>query len=133
MANEALLVFGLLFGLLLTGIVAVDAANRNRSALIWGMATFFTGVLGAFVYALVVLTGDGAESGDPDVVRTCSACGTGHEGTPNYCRECGEPMDDADDRPVATVLRSGSDGYCSNCKSEVGLSADACSDCGALL
>jgi hypothetical protein len=42
------------------------------------MTTFCTGVLGAFVYALVVLTGDGAESGDPDLVWRCSACGTGH-------------------------------------------------------
>jgi hypothetical protein len=52
--------------------------------------------------------------------------------TPNCCRECSEPLNDVEDRPATTVLRSGMDDYCSNCKSKVGLSTFTCSNCGAL-
>jgi RNA polymerase subunit RPABC4/transcription elongation factor Spt4 len=133
-SSHALLVIGLLLGIVLTIVVGADAHSRGRSGFLWGFLTFFTGLVGAFVYALVVLTGDGAEDdGDPDVVRVCRNCSAAHEGTPAYCSDCGEPLDEADDRPVASVLRSGSRGYCGNCRSQVDLDADDCPNCGAVL
>lgn len=134
MSGHALLVIGLLIGIVLTIAVGVDAHNRGRSGLLWGFLTFFTGIIGAFVYALVVLTGDGSDDdGDSDAVRVCQNCSATHDGTPAYCSDCGEPLDEADDRPVASVLRSGSQGYCGNCTSRVDPDADSCPSCGAVL
>lgn len=133
-SSHALLVFGLLLGIVLTVAVGVDAHNRGRSGLLWGLLTFLTGVIGAFIYALVVLTGDGADADEgSDTRRVCSNCSAAHTGAPDYCSDCGEPLGADDDAPVASILRSGSQGYCGNCKSEVPLDADTCSNCGALL
>lgn len=136
MSSHALLVIGLLVGLVLTVAVGVDAHRRGRSGFLWGLLTFFTGVVGAFVYALVVLTGDGGKSGsgegETDAVRVCPNCSATHAGTPDYCSDCGEPLDADDDASVATVLRSGSRGYCSDCKGRVDLDADRCPNCGAV-
>lgn len=131
MSNHALLLFGLLLGIGLTVAVGIDAHNRGRSGFVWGLLTFFTGLLGAFIYALVVLTDDGTDRADVDEVRRCSNCSATHPGSPDYCSECGEPLGSDDDTPVATVLRSGSQGYCSNCKARVNFDAETCSDCGA--
>ncbi|WP_372912385.1 zinc ribbon domain-containing protein [Salinigranum sp.] len=133
MSSHALLAFGLLLGVVLTVTVGVDAHNRGRSGFLWGLLTLFTGLVGAFFYALVVLTGDGATDDGPDTVRYCSACATAHMGTPAFCSDCGESLGTDEDRAVASVLRSGADGYCSNCKSKVGLDAETCSNCGAVL
>lgn len=132
MSNHALLVLGLVVGLTMTIAVGFDAHSRGRNGVLWGLLTFFTGLLGAFVYALVLLTQAGADD-DPETVRTCAACGATNAGTPEYCSDCGEPLTDGDDAPVASIIRSGSKGYCSNCQSEVGLDADACANCGAVL
>ena len=40
---------------------------------------------------------------DPGRLRRCPACGADHDGEPNYCADCGDPLD-----------------------------ADGCSDCGAV-
>lgn len=133
MSSHALLAVGLLLGVVLTVAVGVDAHNRGRSGFLWGLLTFVTGLVGAFFYALVVLTGDGATDDDPDTVRYCAACEAAHTGTPQFCSDCGESLGTDDDRAVASVLRSGADGYCSNCKSKVGLDAETCSNCGAVL
>jgi len=135
MSAHALLVFWLLFGVALTVGVGVHAHNRGRSGFIWGLLTLFTGLIGAFIYVLVVLTGDGAQAADedPDHRRVCPNCSTAHAGQPEYCSECGEALGSDDDRPTGSVLRSGSQGYCSNCKGQVELDAEACRQCGALL
>lgn len=135
-SSHALLVFGFLFGIALTIGVGVHAHNRGRSGFLWGLLTFFTGIIGAFIYLLVTLTSDGDDTGDDgrsDVRRVCPACSSVHAGEPNYCEECGEALGPDDDRPDSTILRSGSQGYCSNCKGEVKFDADTCPNCGALL
>lgn len=134
MTSHALLALGVLVGMLLTVGVGVDAHNRGRSWVLWGMLTFFTGLVGAVIYGLVVLAGGDSSGGgdDADTVRYCPNCSTTHPGTPNFCSDCGEPLDADDDRPVATILRSGSRGYCRNCTSAVGLDADTCPNCGAV-
>jgi len=135
MSAHALLVFWLLFGVALTVGVGVHAHNRGRSGFIWGLLTLFTGLIGAFVYVLVVLTGDGASDADedPDHRRVCPNCATAHTGQPEYCSACGEALESDDDKPTGSVLRSGSQGYCSNCKGKVELDAETCRHCGALL
>lgn len=135
MSSHALLVFSFLFWIALTVGVGVHAHNRGRSGFIWGLLTFLTGLIGAFIYALVVLTGDGThtEGKDPDFRRVCPNCSATHTGRPAYCSACGEALGSDDDKPTGSVLRSGSQVYCSNCKGKVGLDAETCRHCGALL
>jgi len=115
--------------------VGIHASSRGRSGFVWGLVAFLVGLVGVVVYLLALLiTDDPPDGGDGDAtrVRVCPACSANHEGTPNYCSECGEALN-ADDGVVrARILRSGSRGYCSHCKSRVGLDADACADCGAV-
>lgn len=118
--------------------VGIHASSRNRSGFVWGLATFLLGIVGVVVYLLALLLTDDPPDGedgndDIDRFRRCPACSTRHEGEPNYCAECGEPLDEDDDVVAARLLRSGSRGYCSNCKSQVDLDADDCPDCGAVL
>lgn len=132
MANEALLVFGLAVGILLAVAVGIDANNRDRSGLAWGLLTFFTGLIGAFIYVLVLLMAAGSED-DPDVVRVCSNCSEAHDGAPAYCSNCGEALSQDDQAPTASIIMSGERAYCSNCNSQVDVDANACSGCGAVL
>lgn len=126
--------------LLLTTVavaVGIHASSRGRSGFVWGLVAFLMGLVGVVVYLLALLITDDPptdrdDQDDPQQRRVCPECSTSHEGSPNYCSECGEPLAAADDVVVARVLRSGSRGYCSNCKSRVGLDADACADCGAV-
>jgi hypothetical protein len=112
--------------------VGVHAANRDRSAFLWGLVTFFTGLLGAFVYALVLASAAQSDDDASDEVRVCPSCSARHTGSPAHCPDCGDPLSDDDEATVASVLRSGSQGYCSNCKSQVDLDADACANCGSV-
>ena len=117
MSSHALLISWFFFGVVLTVGVGVHANNRGRSGFIWGLLTLLTGVIGAFVYSLVILTGDGAPNEeDPDHRRVCPNCSATHTGRPEYCNACGEALGSDDDKPTGTILRTGSQGYCSNCK-----------------
>jgi predicted amidophosphoribosyltransferase len=89
--------------------------------------TVLTGLLGVAVYAVALLAG----ADDDDPVRVCPACSARHEGRPAHCPDCGEPLDDDAER-LGRVLRSGSQGYCSNCKSAVALDAESCPHCEAV-
>jgi RNA polymerase subunit RPABC4/transcription elongation factor Spt4 len=121
-----------LFWIAIAVAVGVHAAGRDRSPFLWGFVTVLTGLLGVLIYCLVLLNDADAPDGE-EVVRVCSACEAVHEGLPDYCPDCGEPLDDDDATTVGSVLRSGSQGYCSECKSRVPLDADRCSSCGAVL
>jgi hypothetical protein len=119
--------------------VAIDASRRGRHVGLWATLTFLTGLFGAVLYGLVVLTtsdppDDGAsENGtDPETVRVCPACSSAHDDAANYCDECGAELGPGDERPVGRRLPTGSKRYCSNCKSEVGPEATTCSSCGAV-
>ena len=131
-----LLVAGL-FWLSVAVAVAVDAARRGRQGDVWGVTAFLLGPFGVLLYVLVILGAmAGAESDSPDtaggsIERVCPACETGHTGTPDHCEECGEPLGPEDEPRSARLLRSGSRGYCGNCKSRVGLDAAVCPNCGA--
>jgi len=128
----------LLFWTSVAAAVGIHASSRGRSGFVWGLVTFLTGLIGVGVYLLALLVTDDppddrdGDSDDATRVRVCPTCSTSHEGAPNYCSACGESLDEDDDVVVARILRSGSRGYCSNCKSQVGLDADACADCGAV-
>lgn len=134
MSSHALLltIAGFAWVVIATG-VGVHAMNRGRSGFLWGLLTFFTGVLGLLAYALVAGTAaNEVTDDDADRYRRCPACATRHDGEPNYCAECGESLDETDDVVTARLLRSGSRRYCSNCKSRVDRDADTCPDCGAV-
>lgn len=127
------LVVALLVWTALSVAVGIHAMDRDRSGFLWGLLTFFTGLIGLLIYAVVAgSAADTVDDDEPERRRRCPACATSHDGTPNYCGECGEPLDETDDVVAARILRSGSRGYCSNCKSRVALDADRCSDCGAM-
>lgn len=97
-----------------------------------GLLTFFTGLLGLLAYAIAAGSAADEVTDNNDQYRRCPACSTRHDGDPNYCAECGEPLDETDDVVAARLLRSGSRGYCSNCTSQVALDADICPDCEAV-
>lgn len=135
MSSHVLVVVSLLFWVALSVAVGIHANDRGRSGFLWAIVTLLTGLVGLLVYALVL--GHAAdqvnEEDDAERFRRCPACSTRHEGTPNFCGECGEPLDEDDDVVAARLLRSGSRGYCSNCKSQIALDADSCPNCGAVL
>jgi len=132
-SSHVVVFFAILFWTALAVGVGIHAMDRGRSGFLWGLLTFFTGLVGLLVYAVVVGTAaDTVDDDDAERVRRCPECSASHEGSPNYCADCGEPLDEDDDVVRARVLRSGSRGYCSNCKSQVGLDADDCTNCGAV-
>jgi hypothetical protein len=132
MSSHALLVLGILFWTGSAIAVGIHAFERDRFGFLWAALVLITGLVGLLIYAVVAGTAADKVDDDDAQRRHCPACGTDHEGSPNYCPECGEPLDDGDDVATARVLRSGSRGYCSNCKSRVALDAANCPDCSAV-
>jgi RNA polymerase subunit RPABC4/transcription elongation factor Spt4 len=119
--------------------VAIDASRRGRHAGLWAVMTFFTGVFGAVLYGLVVLTtndppdGGASEAGsEPETVRVCPICSSISDDSRNQCAECGAELGPEDERPVGRRLMTGSKRYCSNCHSEVGRESNECRSCGAV-
>jgi RNA polymerase subunit RPABC4/transcription elongation factor Spt4 len=132
-SSHVLAVVAILFWTGLSVAVGVHAINRDRSGLLWGALTLVTGLVGLLIYAVVAGTAaDEVGGGDPERRRRCPACSASHDDAPDYCPDCGEPLDEGDDVVVARLLRSGSRGYCSNCKERVDLAADDCPNCGAV-
>jgi len=138
MAGEAIIV-ALLLGIILGIGVGKHASARGRSGIAWGLLAFFTGLIGAIIYGLYALAdsadaenedGDGEDS---DVRRVCPDCSTMHIGGPQYCSECGTELGPDDERPIASIRRSGSRGYCTNCNGKLDLDADLCQHCGAVV
>jgi hypothetical protein len=81
------------FRTLLAVGVGVHAGNRDPSGFVWGLVTFLTGLLGVFVYLLVLLTEDSGGE-DEETIRVCPACSARLTGSPAYCPDCGEPLGD---------------------------------------
>ena len=135
-SSHALLLVVALCWITVAAAVGIHASGRGRSGFVWGLVTFLLGIFGVVVYLLALLLTDDpptdADGNDaPDRFRRCPECATRHDGTPNYCAECGEPLDEGNDVVDARLLRSGSRGYCSNCKAQIDLDADGRPDCGA--
>ncbi|MDT3436087.1 zinc ribbon domain-containing protein [Haloarcula sp. 1CSR25-25] len=119
--------------------VGLDASGRDRNGGFWAVLTLLTGLFGAVLYGLVVLTTndptDDRESDDErdsGLVRVCPACSSKCDTAQNYCGECGAELGPEDESPVGRRLKTGSKRYCSNCKSEVNHTASACPSCGAV-
>ena len=119
--------------------VGIDASRRDRNGGFWAVLTILTGLFGAVLYGLVVLTtsdpSDDRESGDErdsGLVRVCPTCSSKCDTAQNYCGECGAELGPEDESPVGRRLKTGSKRYCSNCKSEVGRTARACPSCEAV-
>lgn len=121
-----LVLFAVVWILIAIG-VGIDAGNRDRSGFFWFLVTFFLGLFGVVIYLLVIRdTGDD----EPEDLRVCPNCSTGHAGSPNFCSNCGEPLEPEDETGAARIIRSGSDAYCSECLSRVALDDNVCPDCG---
>lgn len=106
--------------------VAIDASGREQHAGFWAVLTFFTGLFGAILYGLVILTtsdstGDaGSEDAmEPEMVRACPTCSSQCDVSQDYCDECGGELGPDDEYPVGRRLKTGSKRYCSNCKSKI--------------
>lgn len=119
--------------------IGIDASRRRRHSGFWAVLTFFTGLFGAILYGLVVLTtsdpadeGGSDEETDSGLVRICPTCSSRYDASQNYCGECGAELGPEDEHPVGRRLKTGSTRYCSNCKSEVGRTASDCPSCGAV-
>ena len=118
--------------------VAIDASRRGRHGGLWAALALFTGLFGAILYGLVVLTtsdpsgGGSAPEREPGTVRVCPACSSEHDDAPNYCEECGAELGPEDEHPVGRRLATGSRRYCSNCRSEVGRERETCPNCSAV-
>lgn len=115
--------------------IGIDAGRRRRHSGFWAVLTFLTGLFGAIIYGLVVLTtSDPADDErDSELVRVCPTCSSRYDASQSYCGECGAELGAEDEHPVGRRLKTGSKRYCSNCKSEVGRTANACPSCGAVL
>jgi len=119
--------------------IGIDASRRGRHGGLWAVLTFLTGLFGAVLYGVVVMTtsdptDDGASDSEPapELVRVCPNCSSKCDAEQTYCGECGTELGPEDKSPVARRLKTGSKRYCSNCKSEVGRGASACPSCGAV-
>jgi len=118
--------------------VAIDASRRGRHGGVWAVVTFLTGLFGAILYGLVVVTTSDPKDEESDneteagLVRVCPTCSSQFDASQNYCGECGAELGPEDESPVGRRLKTGSKRYCSNCKSEVGRTANACPSCGAV-
>lgn len=118
--------------------VSIDASRRRRHGSFWAAVTFFTGLFGAILYVLVVLTtSDPPDDGssrdeEPEMVRVCPDCSSKHVDSQNDCDECGAELGPEDEHPVGRRLMTGSRRYCSNCHSEVDREANACASCSAV-
>ncbi|WP_424000384.1 zinc ribbon domain-containing protein [Haloarcula salina] len=119
--------------------IGIDASRRGRHSGLWAVLTFVTGLFGAVLYGVVVLTtsdpSDGGQSDDETdsaVVRVCPSCSSQCDAAQNYCGECGAELGPEDEYPVGRRLKSGSKQYCSNCKSEIDREANTCPNCGAV-
>jgi hypothetical protein len=131
-------VVALLWGMVAFAI-SIDASRRERHSGFWTLLTFLTGLFGAILYGLVVLTtSDPSDEGRPDeeadsgLVCVCPTCSSRCDSSQNYCDECEAELGPEDEYPVGRRLKTGSKRYCSNCKSEVGRTAIACPTCGAV-
>lgn len=111
-----------------SSLVGIHAMNRGRSGLLWWLVTFFTGLIGVVIYLLVVLNA----LDDPDRPSACPACSGEYTGSPDYCPHCGEAIAVEDERPVASIVRSGSRAYCGTCHTRVDVEADSCDTCGSV-
>lgn len=119
--------------------VAIDASRREQHAGFWAILTFFTGVFGAILYGLVILTTSdptddaGAEENiESEMVRVCPTCSSEYDVSHDYCDECGGELGPDDEFPVARRLKTGSKRYCSNCKSKVDRKTNRCPSCDAV-
>ncbi|MFB6207679.1 MAG: zinc ribbon domain-containing protein [Haloglomus sp.] len=119
--------------------VGIDASRRGRHGGFWAVVIFLTGLFGAVIYGLVVLTttdpGDDGHSDDetdPELVRVCPTCASESDTSQNYCGECGAELGPENEHSVGRRLKTGSKRYCSNCKAEVGREANACPSCGTV-
>jgi len=120
--------------------VAFDASNRGHHAGFWALLTFLGGPFGALLYVGVALFGSGestdgtggATDATPETVRVCPDCASRHDDTPDNCPDCGTKLGPDDDHPIARRLQTGSERYCSNCKSEVSRRVNTCRSCGAV-
>lgn len=136
--HEFLLLVVGLFWLSVAFTVAIDATRRGRQGGVWGITTFLLGPIGLVLYALAVLgaiagsESDRSEEDHGSRYRACPVCGAGHDGIPDRCSACGEPLGPGDEPPSARLLRSGSRGYCGNCKARVGLDSERCPNCGSV-
>jgi hypothetical protein len=112
--------------------VGADAVRRGRQGGVWGVTVFLLGPFGILLYVLVLLGGMAAgESDGSDTDRVCPACGAGHTRRPDRCEECGETLEPGDGPRSASLIRSGSRGYCGDCRSRVALDSEVCPNCGA--
>lgn len=132
--------FLLLVGLIWLSVAVAagsDAIRRGRQGGVWGITVFVLGPVGLLLYVLVVLgtiaqAGSGETTADDRTAdRVCPSCAAGYVGTPDRCEECGEPLGPEDEPRSARLLRSGSRGYCEDCKSRVDLDSTVCPNCGA--
>lgn len=119
--------------------VAIDASRRGRHAGFWAVLTFLTGLFGAILYGLVILTtkdptgGGGSEdNAEPEMIRVCPTCSSECDISQDYCDECGDELGPDDEYPVGRRLKTGSKRYCSNCKSKINRKANRCPSCGAV-
>jgi RNA polymerase subunit RPABC4/transcription elongation factor Spt4 len=116
---------------LISVAISVHAMDRDRSPFFWGILTIFTGIVGVFVYLVVI----GTELDDPERsenVVVCPDCSTRHTDAPTYCSECGTSLETTAETNTASILRSGSRAYCSHCKGRIDLDADQCPHCGSV-
>ena len=134
---SAHLYFALFLWTVIAAGVGVHASRRGRSGVLWGVLTFFTGLIGVVVY-LVVLVGElddrdrdkerPGEGRDGSVV-VCPNCDARHAGSPKHCSECGERIEEENERRTASIVRSGPRAYCGNCNARVEFGVDECPDC----
>ena len=114
--------------------VGIHAFDRGRSGFFWGILTIVTGILGLIAYLVVM----GNELDDPnrgegeENVVVCPNCSARHAEPSNFCSDCGESLEEAEETSTASVVRSGSNAYCGNCNARVEFGADECESCGSV-
>lgn len=95
-------------------LIAWYAYNREASGdLEYFLSYWYGGLPGMYLYRSYKETNDRSE------IHQCTNCYVAYDGAPDFCFQCGESMAAVDARKSVSIIQSGRDRFCSNCKAKL--------------
>lgn len=123
---ENFLVLYLMLLIVVPVVLAWYAYNREESGdLEYYLSYWYGGLPGMYLFRSY------KETRNPSEVRQCPNCHVAYDGNPDFCFQCGESMESVEGRKSVSIIQSGRDIFCSNCKTKLeALQPHRCDSCG---